>query len=129
GLIDAGSLLFQPRQKRRTEVETDPCVVVEELENAILRVKNSGSGIRSIALGRDALIPVMVRVGSVLKLDGFKIWILSRGLIEMPMDANVFHIPSVRGRSMSRNEWAESRRSLVEGRAISGARSCSGPHH
>src|ERR1019366_3751620 len=130
-LANLGSLVFHPGQKSGSEVETHLGVVVEQFDDAILGVNNSRSRVRSVALGRNALIPVVIRIGGVLQLNRLKVRVFARGLIEMPMDANVFHAVSVFGwiRSMTRNECGDSRNSSAVNSVISGARFGSGPFH
>ena len=55
-----------------------------------------------VALGADALVPVVIGRGRILGLDGLEPGIFARGLIEMPMNADVAfgwcHAFSIAGR-------------------------------
>jgi len=64
---------FHPRQKRRAEVETYGCVVVNDLLNATVAAKNASGGIGLVTLSGDTLVPIVIRLGRILKLNGFEI--------------------------------------------------------
>src|SRR3984885_379844 len=95
-LIDPGSLLLHPRQYCGPEVKAHFCVVVEHFENAILGVENSRGCVGSVAFGCYAFVPVVVGIGGILQFNCLEIRILAWRLIKMSVDANVFHICSVR---------------------------------
>ena len=53
-------------------------------------IEESGMGIRSIALGRDSLIPVMIWRSGFLHLDRLQPRVFPRGLIKMPVNTDEF---------------------------------------
>jgi len=59
-----------------------------------LFVLDAGGAVGGVALGGDALVPVVVGGGGVLDLDGFEPGVFARGLVEVSVDAEV-----ARGRS------------------------------
>ena len=59
-------------------------------------VKDARGGIRRVTLGGDALVPIVIRVGGVLQFDRFQPGILARRLIEMAVNADVFHSASAK---------------------------------
>ena len=90
--VDAGRFGFEPIKQRRPEIETDLGVVVDEVDDLVLAVQDARDGVRRITFRTDALVPVVVRVGGVLKLDRLKPSIFSRRLVEMAVNADVaFH--------------------------------------
>ena len=95
--VDVRCFGFQPREQGGAEIETDLGVVVHQPFDPALGVEDARHGIGRIALGGDALVPVVVGVGGILQLDGFEPGILPRRLIEMTMNADVtFHAVRVR---------------------------------
>src|SRR5207248_551311 len=79
GGVRLGRVPFEPGGERWPEIEADPAEVAQ-------------LGIGAVALGRDLLVEVAVR-GS-LNLTGLpaREWIFTRGLIEVPVNREVFRI-------------------------------------
>ena len=59
--ISLGSAFFHPGKQGWAEIETDTRVIVNDLGDATLLVENAGGAVRQIALGGDALVPVVIR--------------------------------------------------------------------
>ena len=89
--VQIGRVLGRPGEKSGTKIETDSGIVVQNVRNALVLIENAGGQVWSVALGRYALVPVMVRIGRILNFDLLKPGILSRRLIEVTMDAEIFH--------------------------------------
>ncbi len=79
---------FEPAQQRRAEVEADRRVVVDDAEDALLRVQDAGGRVRLIALGRDARVPVVIRERGVLRLHRLQPRVLPRRLVEVAVDTD-----------------------------------------
>jgi hypothetical protein len=91
-------MLFHPREERGTKVETDPRVIIDDGQYPAFAVEKAGRGVWSVTLYRNPLIPVVVGIGGVLKLNFFKPGIFPGGLIKMAMNANIlfhFFLPSI----------------------------------
>ncbi len=86
--VGLGLVPGQPRQQSGSEVEADGCVVVHDADDAAVRVEYPGVGVGRIAFGRDALVPVVVRVGRVLELDRLQPGVLARRLVEVAVNAD-----------------------------------------
>src|SRR5919109_1522985 len=92
GLVGLRCGVFQPGEQRRANVEADPGIVVDDLGYAALAVQDPGGGVGRIAFGSDPLVPVVIGIGRILKLDRLQPGILPRWLVEVAMNANVaFH--------------------------------------
>ena len=93
GLDDAlqhlGGGLGHPVQERRAEVEADPGIVVQEIDDPPLAVEQPGPGVGGVAFVGDPLVPVVERGGRVLDLDDAEPGVLARGLVEVAVDADV----------------------------------------
>ena len=62
-LVDFGRVMLQPGQERRPEIEADPRVVVHQAFDPAAGIEHPGDRVRRVALGRDPLVPVVIRVG------------------------------------------------------------------
>ena len=62
-LVDAVGVVLEPGEQRRTEVEADARVVIEDADDLVLRIDDAGGAVGRIAFSRDALIPIMVGRG------------------------------------------------------------------
>ena len=82
----AGRLPLQPREQRGPDVERDPLEVVDDVEDAVGVVDAAGGRVGRVALGGDALVPVVVGGGRVLHLDGLQPGVLARRLVEVAVD-------------------------------------------
>ncbi len=87
--VDLGLLLLEPGEQRRAEVEAHRRVVVDDRDDAVLLVEDARVRVGRVALGRDALVPVVVRVGGGLTLDRLEPRVLAGRLVEVPVDADV----------------------------------------
>ena len=90
GLHDLGvhdrRLAGQPGEQRGPDVERDALEVVHDVDDAVGRVDPAGGGVRRVALGGDARVPVVVGRGRVLDLDGLEPGVLARRLVEVAVD-------------------------------------------
>ena len=80
GLDDARvdpRVVLEPRQQRRPDVERQPPVVVDDGDDAAVVVEDAGSAVGPVALGRDALVPVVE--GRRQAADGLGPGVLARG--------------------------------------------------
>ena len=84
---------FQPVHERRTKIEADTLVVVDDFDDLLIRAENTGSRILPVTFLRDPGVPVVVRIRRILQLDVLQPRILSGWLIEMSVYANVFIHP------------------------------------
>jgi hypothetical protein len=82
-------LCLQPGKNRGAEVEAHVGVVVNDLYDAAVAVEDPGDGVGLVALHGDPLVPVVIRVGGILELDRLERGVLPRGLVEVPMNADV----------------------------------------
>src|SRR5215471_1240196 len=91
-MISFRFVFFHPGEQRRSEIETGFRIVVDDLRDPIFFVENPRGTVWSVALGCDALIPVVVGPGGVLALHSFQPRILARRLIAVRVDADeAFH--------------------------------------
>src|SRR5918995_4017889 len=88
-LIDLGRFGLEPGEQRRAEIKTDFRIIVDEPDDLIIAVEDARNRIRRIAFGGDPLVPIVIRVSGILKLDGFEPWVLPWRLVEMSVNANV----------------------------------------
>ena len=111
GPVDLRAGPLHPGEERRPDVEADRGVVVDDVDDAVPGVEDAGGRVRRVALGRDALVPVVVGGGRVLDLDLLEPGVLPRRLVEMPVDADeAAHISLLKTRTPSggrvrRREW------------------------
>ena len=87
--VGAGREVFKPTEQRGAEVEAHARVVVDDADDLALLVDDAGGTVGGVALGGDALVPVMVGGGGVLELDGFEPGVLARRLVEVAVDAEI----------------------------------------
>jgi hypothetical protein len=86
--VSAGRVLHQPAQQRGAEVEADARVVVHDARDLVLVIDDARRAVGGVALRADALVPVMVGRGSVLRLDRLQPGILARRLIKVTVNAD-----------------------------------------
>jgi hypothetical protein len=85
-------MFLHPGEKGGAEIETDPGVIVDQVDHPLFRIEDAGRGIACITFRMDLLIPVVIRVGGVLKFHPFQPGVLPRGLIKVAMNTDVsFH--------------------------------------
>ncbi len=81
---------LHPRQQSRPEVETDFRIVVYDILNNAVGIQDPRRRIGSVAFGRYALIPIVIRVCRILDFDYLQPGILPRGLIKVTVYTYVF---------------------------------------
>ena len=81
----------QPRKQRGAEIEIHASVVIDDLDNPILRIQNARSTVRRIAFGRDPFVPIVVGVSRILLFYRFEPGVLAWGLVKMAVDTKVTH--------------------------------------
>ena len=86
--VAAGGLVFEPGEEGRAEVEAHVAVVVEDADDLVAGVGDARGAIGGVALGGDALVPVVVGGGGLLKLDGFEPGVFAGRLVEVAVDAD-----------------------------------------
>src|SRR5437016_4175831 len=84
-------MLGRPRQESRAKIEADFRIVVDDVRNALLVIKNPGGKVWGIAFGCDALIPVVIGVCGILQFNLLKPGIFAWRLIKMAVDTDIFH--------------------------------------
>ena len=65
-LIHFGGFGFQPGNECRAKIKTHLSVVVYQLEDSFLIVKNPRRRVRPIAFRGDAFVPVVIWIGGIL---------------------------------------------------------------
>jgi len=80
--------LLQPREQGRSEVEGNVVVVVDDVRDAPGPVLDARCAVRRVALGGDALVPVVEGVRRVLNLDVLDPRVLARRLVEVAVQAD-----------------------------------------
>ena len=94
-VVNLRHFVLHPREKRRAEIEADLGVVADDLFNPFTLTHDAGRGVGCVAFERDALVPIVVRMRRILQLDGFQPGVFTRGLIEVPVNADEFlHVAS-----------------------------------
>ncbi len=84
---------FQPVHERRAKIEADTLVIVDDVDDLLVRAENTGSRILPVTFLGDPGIPVVVWIRRILQLDVLEPRILSGWLIEVPVYTNVFIHP------------------------------------
>ena len=87
--VGARGLVGEPLQQGGAEVEAHARVVVHDANDFVLAVGDARGAVGRVALGGDALVPVVLGRGGVLHLDGFEPGILARRLVEVAVHADV----------------------------------------
>src|SRR6185312_2310927 len=108
--VDAARVDLKPGEEGGAEVEAHAAVVVENTDDTVLGVDDAGGSVGSVALSGDALIPIVIGSGGVLRFYGFKPGILAGRLIEVAMNADIaprrwlvviLHLPTLQKRGFS----------------------------
>ena len=86
--IGARGFVVQPAKEGGSEVIAHPGVVVHDADDLVFFVGDARRSVGCVALGCDAVVPVVVGGGGVLDLDGFEPGVFARGLVEVAMDAD-----------------------------------------
>ena len=86
--VGARRILLQPAQQRGAEVEAHARVVVHDARDLVLVVDHARRAVGRVALRADALVPVVVGRGRVLRLDRLQPGILARRLVKVTVNAN-----------------------------------------
>src|ERR1041384_3879610 len=84
--VSGRMMLFEPRDERRAEVETNVRVVVDDALDAPTRIDHTRECVRAIALAEDAFVPVGKGARARLRLDGIRPRVFARRLIEMAVN-------------------------------------------
>ena len=111
GPVGPGVRALQPGEERRPGVERDRGVVVDDRDDAVPGVEDARGRVGRVALGRDALVPVVVGRRRILDLDLLEPGVLPRRLVEVAVDADeAVHICLLKTRTPSggrvrRREW------------------------
>jgi hypothetical protein len=79
-LIRLGMVLFHPRQQRRAKVETDLCVIIDDV------FADDGGSVVCVAFSVNAFVPVVIRRGANFLPDLTSPWVFARRLIEMAVE-------------------------------------------
>ena len=79
---------MQPPEQRGAEVEAHAGVVVDDADDLVLEVGDAGGAVGGVALGGDAVVPVVIGRGGVLDLDGLEPGVFARRLVEVAVDAD-----------------------------------------
>jgi hypothetical protein len=77
---------FEPVEERRAEVEAEARVVVDDPLDAAVGVADAREGVRAVALGVDALVPIVEGRGARLALDQLRPGVLARRLVEVAVN-------------------------------------------
>ncbi len=85
-LVHLGVVDLEPGQQRRTDVERQMLVVVDDLGHTTVLVEDTRPPVGPVALGGDAFVPVVERGGRRLHRDVFGPRVLPRRLVEVPVD-------------------------------------------
>ena len=91
-------MVFHPGEERGAKVEADLGIVVDDLCDPAAVIYNPRCAIRGIALGGNALIPIVKRVGRRLRLNALQPRILPGRLVKMGMDADEAFFHGIRYR-------------------------------
>jgi hypothetical protein len=84
-------VLGRPGEKSGAIIEADSGIVVQDVGNALVIVENAGSQVWSVALGGYALVPVVVRIGRILKFNLLEPRVLAWRLIEVTVNTKIVH--------------------------------------
>ena len=81
-----GVVPLEPRQQRRPDVEAQVLVVVDDGSDTAVLVDDTRPPVGAVALGGDALVPVVERRGRRLDRHLLRPRVLPRRLVEVPVD-------------------------------------------
>src|SRR6185437_11321226 len=87
--IGARRVVPHPAQKGRSEVEADARVIVDDPGDLVFVVDDAGGAVGGVALGADALVPVMIGSGGILRLHSFKPGVFAGRLVEVAVNADI----------------------------------------
>src|ERR1041385_6834228 len=90
GFVNFRHLVLHPGQQRRPEVDADLRIIVGDLGDTTLAVQDASRRVWTVTFGSDALVPIVIGRGRILKLDAFQPGILARRLIKVTMNADEF---------------------------------------
>ena len=80
---------FHPRKQSGSEVEADARIIVDDLFDYTLAIKDPGGRVRTITFGSDPFVPIVVRVCGILNFNNFQPCIFPWGLIKMSMNTDI----------------------------------------
>ena len=90
GLISGRICFFHPGKQSWTKIETDPGVIVDDVDDLLVVVQQAGCGIGGVAFKVDAVVPIVEWGCGVLSFHAFQPGIFTRRLVKMSVDAHVF---------------------------------------
>src|SRR5579862_1705121 len=92
--IETRSFGFDPGEKRGAEVEADFRIIVDDVDDVLIAIKNAAGGVGRVAFRGDALVPIVIGISGILNFDGLKPGIFARRLVKMRVNAEVtlFHV-------------------------------------
>src|ERR1700722_10916717 len=85
--VGSGGLVVQPAEKGWPEGVTHPRVVVHDADDFVFFIRDAGGAVGSVALGGDAVVPVVVGSGGILYFDGLEPGVFARRLVEVAVYA------------------------------------------
>ena len=100
-------LVGHPLQERGAEVEADPRIVIQEVDDASLAIEQAGPRVRGVALVGDPLVPVVKRGRRVLNLDDAQPGILAGGLVKVAVDAEISGMAHRQARFAAGHRWGQ----------------------
>ncbi len=86
--VDLRMLLLKPGEKRRCGRETDLRIDVDDIVDQAVRIEDTRSGVRGVALRGHPLVPVVKRGSGTLDLDAAEPGVLPRWLVEVAVNAD-----------------------------------------
>jgi hypothetical protein len=81
-------VLLQPCQKCGPEIETDLCIVIDDIDDLFVLIENAGCRIWCIAFGSNAFISVVIWIGRILNLDFLKPGVFAGRLVKMTVNTD-----------------------------------------
>jgi hypothetical protein len=86
--VGAGGLVMEPAEEGGAEVKAHPRIVVHDADDLVLLVGDAGGAVGGVALGGDAVVPVVVGRGGVLDLYCFEPGVFAGRLVEVAVNAD-----------------------------------------
>ena len=86
--IGARRVFLEPTQQRGAEVKADARVVVDDARDLIFHIEHASRAVGRVALSANALVPVVIRSGRVLRFHRLQPGILAGRLIKVAVNAN-----------------------------------------
>ena len=86
--VGAGGFVLEPTEEGGAEVVAHPGIVVHDADDFVFLIGDAGGPVGGVALGGDAVVPVVIGGGGVLDFDGFEPGVFAGGLVEVAVDAD-----------------------------------------